>query len=131
MKKKRNSPIFVKESDYRQLTELIDKQGDSDVADALDEELSRADIIDEGKSCKNVVCLNSMVKFLDHNSNVETEVTLVMPQEANIEQAKVSILSPVGSALIGLKKNGYIEWPLPNGAIKRLSIVDVEHAASD
>ncbi|MFA7553278.1 MAG: nucleoside diphosphate kinase regulator [Spongiibacteraceae bacterium] len=127
MRKKKNSPIFVTESDYNQLTELIKRQGDTEAADNLDEELSRADIIAKGKSRKNVVCLNSTVTYRDNDNNAETRVTVVMPQDANIEQAKVSVLSPVGSALIGLKKNGYIEWPLPNGAIKRLTIVEIEH----
>ena len=126
MRKRKNSPIYVSESDFYRLEKLIQRHHDLPSAKALDEELSRADIVPDKALPKNTVTLNARVAFVDIESGAETEVTLVMPDDADVAQSRVSVLSPVGSALLGLKKNGYIEWPLPKGGTKKLAIVSVQ-----
>ncbi|MDZ7922914.1 MAG: nucleoside diphosphate kinase regulator [Marinagarivorans sp.] len=129
MRKRKNSQIVVKESDFLRLEDLIKRNSQLEAAEYLEDELSRAAIVPDNKIPKNVVCLNSLVTYVDIESKAETKVTLVMPWQADVSQARVSILSPIGTALIGLKKDGYIEWPLPNGAIKKIEIVHVEQCA--
>jgi regulator of nucleoside diphosphate kinase len=55
----------------------------------------------------------------------KSTVCLVYPLDANIEEMKISILSPVGMALIGLRVGGKIDWPLPGGNIKNLQVIAV------
>ena len=70
--------------------------------------------------------MNSLVTFSDIDSKEEKTVQLVYPQEADINQLKISILSPVGSALIGLSLGGAIEWPIPQGKFRRLKVIAVK-----
>ena len=128
MRKRKNSQIVVKESDFLRLEDLIKRNSELEAADNLEDELSRAAIVPDNKIPKNVVCLNSQVTYVDVDSGIETKVTLVMPWQADVAQARVSILSPIGTALIGLKKEGYIEWPLPNGSLKKIEIMHVEQS---
>lgn len=119
-----NSPITVRESDYRRLQAAIEHH-DSPQADALDEELARADTVPDQELPEGIVNMHSRVTFEDIDTRQETTVMLVYPQEANVDKMRVSVLTPVGSALIGLALGGEIEWPLPSGRMRRLRIKSV------
>ena len=69
--------------------------------------------------------MNSTVKFLDLELGKESTVQLVFPQDTNIAENKISILTPVGSALIGLRVGQIINWPFPNGKVKQLKVLSV------
>lgn len=125
MRKRRNSPAYIKESDYLKLMKLIKAESYSEHLDALEEEIDRANIVPDKEVGKGTVCINSTVSFVDNDTNEEVQVQLVMPPNASVKDSKISVLSPIGSALIGLKKNGYIEWDLPNGKIKKLTVTSV------
>ena len=69
--------------------------------------------------------MGSTVRFKRADSQQETVVELVYPEQANVEQKKISILTPVGSALIGLREGGEIDWPMPNGKLTHLQVIAV------
>jgi regulator of nucleoside diphosphate kinase len=118
-------PIFVKQSDYQVLTEFIARNR-SDAAKDLQSELDRAEIVPDRDYNNDFVCVDSQVTFIDLDLLSQTKVTLVMPWQANVTQLKISVLSPVGCALLGLRKGNEIEWPLLNGKVRRLSVQNIE-----
>lgn len=122
--KKVNIPIISK-PDYLQLVKLIEQQN-TPAADALDIELGRAEIVHIKDVPNDAVAMGSKVTFVDLDSNEERTVSLVYPHEANVDEMKISILSPVGSALIGLRIGGNIDWPLPQGKFCRLKVTAVK-----
>ncbi|MFO7550244.1 MAG: nucleoside diphosphate kinase regulator [Haliea sp.] len=120
-----NSPITIRDSDYRRLQAAIEHH-DGPQADALDEELARADTVPDQEFPEGIVSMHSRVTFEDTDAGQETTVTLVYPQEADVDKMRVSVLTPVGSALIGLAVGGEIEWPLPSGRVRHLRVKSVE-----
>ncbi|HEY8386690.1 MAG TPA: nucleoside diphosphate kinase regulator [Porticoccaceae bacterium] len=123
--------IIVADSDYRKLLALIDNT-DSPAAEALDAELSRAEVVPDHQLPPDAVAMDSTVSFRDLDSGDETTVTLVFPRNADVNSMKISILSPVGSALIGLRVGGQIDWPLPGGRHRRLEVISVkQHAVEE
>lgn len=122
------SRIQVTEADHQRLISLINTWPDArdrDAADALADELDRAEVVPLERIAGNVVTMNSRVVFEDLETGATREVVLVYPQASDVEQGRISVLAPVGSALIGLSVGQTIDWPLPRGQVKRLRIVDV------
>lgn len=124
MNSKKVSTLIIAKTDYLRLMQLIEKT-ETDAADALDLEISRAKIVEGSNLPKDVVTMNSTVTFSDLDVEEETTIQLVYPQDADVTQLKISVLSPVGSALIGVKIGGTIEWPVPLGKVRRLKVVAV------
>ena len=73
----------------------------------------------------DVITMNSQVRLRDLDSGEEMIYTIVFPHEANIQKNKVSILAPVGVALLGYRLGDVVEWPMPGGKIRRLEIQDI------
>lgn len=117
--------ILVAEEDFNRLSTLIEKQGDSDIADGLDDELSRANLVPLAEMPAHVVTMNSSVRFQNSDSGKEHELTLVYPHEVGTGEGKISILAPVGSALLGLSVGESIEWPIRGRANIHLKIINV------
>lgn len=127
MSSKKTSALVITKTDYLRLMQLIEKT-ETDAADALDLEISRAKIVEAAKLPVDVVAMNSVVTFSDLDSAEEKTIQLVYPQSADVTQMKISVLSPVGSALIGLKIGGTIEWPVPQGKVRRLQVTAVQQS---
>lgn len=123
---KNATELIISKLDYTNLLTLIEKTENTNAADALDEEISRANVVELKDLPANTVTMNSLVTFSDVDSAEEKTVQLVYPQDADINQAKISVLSPVGSALIGLSIGGTIEWPVPQGKVRRLKVIAVQ-----
>jgi len=117
--------ILVAEEDFNRLSTLIEKQGDSDVADGLEDELSRATLVPLAEMPAHVVTMNSSVRFQNTDSGKEHELTLVYPHEVGTGDGKISILAPAGSALLGLSVGESIEWPIRGRANIHLKIINV------
>lgn len=115
--------IVIGERDYEALEGLIERDH-SPAAQALEKELERAEIV-EGIP-EGAVFMNSRVTFRDLDSGEESTITLVYPGEAEVASMRISVLSPVGSALIGLRVNGTIDWPVSTCRVRRLQVVKVE-----
>lgn len=94
-------------------------------AGMLLEELARAEFCSEDSLPGDVVTMRSRVRFLDEESGEEHAVELVYPRAADVELGRVSVLTPVGAALIGLRRGSAIDWPNRAGTCRRLRIVDV------
>jgi regulator of nucleoside diphosphate kinase len=122
--------IFVTQKDLEQLTRLLETHGsrrDADVRTALEEELGHAVVVDSAQIPPDVVTMNSRVRFEDLDTNEKLEVTLVYPRDSDVDQDKVSVLAPVGSALLGLSVGQSIRWPLPGGKSRHLRVVSVTY----
>lgn len=116
--------LILTQDDFQKLTSLINGVN-LEVTELLGEELSRALVVANEELPDDVVSMNSKVRFQDLETGKETIVTLVYPHEANIKENKVSILAPVGSALIGLRVGQEIQWPVPGGKEKRFKVLSV------
>lgn len=95
-------------------------------AEELENELKRAKVVDKEKLPGDVVRLNSKVTIKEENENKIMELTVVTPEKANIKQRLVSVMSPIGTALIGFRKGQQVEWKVPSGN-KTFTIMDVQN----
>lgn len=94
-------------------------------AGLLLEELARAEFCSADSLPADVVTMKSQVTFLDEETGEEHAVELVYPRAADVELGRVSVLTPVGAALIGLKRGSAIDWPNRLGLLRRLRIIEV------
>ncbi|HZI07269.1 MAG TPA: nucleoside diphosphate kinase regulator [Archangium sp.] len=118
--------IVVTSTDMERLRTLIDTTA-GDKADALDAELLRAEVVEPTQVPPDVVTMNSRVVYRDEETGETREVTLSYPQDASLEQGRISVLAPVGAALLGLSVGQEIDWQLPGGKTKRLHILSVTY----
>lgn len=95
----------------------------------LERELARATVVDPEQLPANVVTMNSTVRFKVDAGNEEFTLKLVYPQDMRTEGGRISILAPVGSALLGLAEGDEIEWPLPGRGLVRVRIEEVSQSA--
>lgn len=124
MPKTLRNDLVVRRTDYERLLKLLARD-DSAAADALDLELSRAEVVPDADFPADAVSMDSTVTFVDLDSGEVNTVWLVYPDAADILQMRISVLSPVGTALIGLRTGGAIDWPLPQGKVRRIKVVAV------
>ena len=100
---------------------------DDDIAIAalVADELDRANVLATGRQPQNVVRMRSDVEFRDDVSGKVQTVTLVYPDEADIAQGKISVLTPIGTALIGLTIGEPITWRTRSGELRCLTVLKV------
>ena len=91
----------------------------------LESELARANVVDPREVPPTVVTMNSTVRFIVESSSEVFELTLVYPKDVDSSGKTISILAPVGSALLGLSQGDEIEWPSPGGGILRVQIKEI------
>ena len=91
----------------------------------LESELDRADVVDPRDIPPTVVTMNSTVKFRVQSSQEEFQMTLVYPKDMDESGTKISVLAPVGSALLGLSQGDEIEWPRPGGGVLSVRIEEI------
>lgn len=122
--------LILKESDYLKLSALaagtkLQTLETEVTIRQLEEELGRAALVSPEALPPDVVAMNSTVKYEDLESKKQATVTLVYPHDANLSENKVSVLAPVGAALIGLRVGQEIRWAFPGGREKRLKVLQV------
>jgi regulator of nucleoside diphosphate kinase len=117
-------PLLLSRLDCARLEALLETRADHEVP-GLRAELERADVVDARDVPDDVITMNSTARFRDEASGEEREMSLVYPREADGSPDKVSILAPVGSALLGLRVGHAIEWPVPGGRTVRLRVLSV------
>lgn len=110
--------------DYQKISALL-SFAKPEIADLLEEELARAKIVPASILPQYFVTMNSKVTFVDLDTNKISKVSLVYPHESNIEENKISILAPMGAALIGLKLGQTIEWPVSKDHVRRIKVIGV------
>ena len=121
--------IILTRLDVQRLERLIDGLDESTpgVA-ALQDELDRADtVVGHEEVPAGVVTMNSRVHCREQGSGKDYHLTLVYPKDANADEGKISILAPVGSALLGLQAGQHIDWPAPGGKTLKLELIEVEY----
>jgi regulator of nucleoside diphosphate kinase len=117
-------PITVSSLDLERLEALIAANEDNDTAVALEEELSRATVVAPGEIPPTVVTMNSTVRFSILEGGDQFELTLRYPKDAGAP-GTVSVLAPIGAALLGLSVGEEIDWPIPGRGHRRVRILDV------
>ncbi|MEN0105139.1 MAG: nucleoside diphosphate kinase regulator [Pseudomonas sp.] len=119
--------ITITRLDLQRLERLLDSLEDfGPAAQALEAELARANVVGHDEVPAGVVTMNSRVVCREEGSGKEYHLTLVYPNEAGAE-GTVSILAPVGSALLGLSVGQHIDWPTPAGKLIQLTLLEVEY----
>ncbi|SFT68060.1 regulator of nucleoside diphosphate kinase [Pseudoalteromonas sp. DSM 26666] len=93
----------------------------------LEAELGRANIVEPHEVPSTVVTMNSTVNFVVESTGEEFTLTLVYPKNIDSSGNKISILAPVGSALLGLSQGDKIEWPKPGGGLITVTIKEVTY----
>ncbi len=110
--------LILSERDYIRLSVLANDE-------LLGDELGRAIVVPTDQVPTNVVTMGSRVIYMDESNGAKREIQLSFPEEADINYGKISVLSPVGTALLGLREGQVIDWPFPNGKLRRLKVVTV------
>lgn len=119
----KNEDIIISTTDLERLRPLLDTN-DSPAAELLDAELHRARIVAPDKLPADVVTMNSEVVYEDCETSATRTVRVVFPKDADADSGRISVLAPIGSALLGLRVGQTISWRVPNGT-KRLRVVEV------
>jgi regulator of nucleoside diphosphate kinase len=120
--------IVLTETDERRLAQLLQAKAaelDPNTLELLEDELQRATIVESSRVPSDVVTMNSVVSFEDMDTGQPSEVTLVYPSSASGGEGRVSVLAPIGSALLGLSVGDTIDWPVPGGRSRRLRVTAV------
>lgn len=120
-------PIVLSEFDHRRLDQLLDMVGPRPDLEALRRELDRAEIVEPDAVPSDLVTMNSVVRFVEEESKREWEMTLVFPGNADVENNRMSVFAPIGTALLGLSIGSSIDWPLPNGRTLRLTVAAITY----
>jgi regulator of nucleoside diphosphate kinase len=114
----KNARIVVTEENFARLRSLSSHP-------ELAAELGAADIVESGAIAPDVVTMNSRVLYADDTTGETREVALVFPHDSDASGRRVSILAPVGMALLGLSAGQSIVWPFPDGSAHELRVLRV------
>jgi regulator of nucleoside diphosphate kinase len=119
--------IVLSSIDAARLTSLLESLPDDEfpVRDELEAEIAHADIVEPQDVPPNVVTMNSTVQFRMKDSDKSFFLTLVYPKASEPNGGTVSVLAPVGRALLGLTQGDEIDWPRPDGGMMRLRIENI------
>lgn len=115
-----NLPITISERDAARLRQLVQACAPSSTEhiQRLKAELDRARIVPGSELPANVIAMNSTVELEDLEDGEILTYTLVFPENADIEAGKISILAPLGMAMLGFKVGDEFEWPVPAGTLR-------------
>lgn len=122
--------IYITKPDYERLTKLIEiareREGDAnrEYLDRLEGELDRAEVVQQKDIPVDVITMRSTVRLKDLATGEEMIYRLVFPTEANYDEGKISVLAPIGTAMLGYRRGDVIEWQVPSG-VRRLSVEEV------
>jgi regulator of nucleoside diphosphate kinase len=121
-----DKPIQVTQFDLERLKKLIEdaqhtEYRGSDSLVRLQEELDRAQVVPPQEVAEDVVTMNSTVELLDLETGEEETYTLVFPEYADISRGRISILAPIGTAMLGYEAGDIFEWEVPAGK-RRLKV---------
>jgi regulator of nucleoside diphosphate kinase len=124
------STIYITEVDLARLRKLIEAASDSGVdsntpyMNKLEDELDRANIVDPKEIPIDAITMRSKARLKDLETRREMIYSLVFPHEADVDEGRISVLAPVGTAMIGYRVGDIIEWEVPSG-LRRLKVEEV------
>lgn len=121
--------LILRKDDYKLLNSYL-KGGNAKTAFdrrnavALQAELKKAKLVDKDDFPSDAVGINSTVRIKTEETNEIMEVMLVTPDKANIRKGRISVMAPIGTALIGFRKGQQVKWQVPSGR-KTFTILEV------
>ena len=123
--------IYITEYDLNRLTELLEvgltfrgNTNENQHLDSLQEELDRAHIVQPKDIPPDTVTMNSTIRLEDMSKEDAQVYTLVFPGDADAENGKISVLAPIGTAILGYRVGDIVEWQVPAGT-RKLKIEEV------
>ena len=122
--------IYITTSDYQRLSALVERSrernGDADreYLDQLEEELAQAELVNPKEIPGDVITMRSKVSLKDLKSGKTVMYSLVFPSEANSNEGHISVLAPIGTALLGNKSGDVVESRVPSG-LRRLKVKEI------
>jgi len=123
----KEATIFITKLDRQRLEKLIevgrerDGVGNHEYLLKLEQELDKAETVAPEKVPGDVITMRSRVRLSDLNTGEVVVYTLVFPTEADFSEGKISVLAPIGTAMLGYREGSVIEWRVPSG-LRRLKI---------
>jgi regulator of nucleoside diphosphate kinase len=130
----RDRPIVITKSDAAKLRELLAARAraehDQGHLHELAAELERALIAEPGEAPEDVITMHARVQVLDLVSGKRRDLVLVFPREANLSAGRISVLAPLGTALLGYREGDEVEWLMPGG-LRQLRIERVRRLSED
>jgi len=125
----RNTIIILTDSDAARLRGLIEASRrtvtrDRDHVEKLDEKLTLSEIVPDHHMPPNVVRMNARVRIRDLDAKTILDYTLVFPGDADIAEGRISVLAPLGTAMLGQWVGDELEWVVPGGS-RRIKVEDV------
>ncbi|MDD3609197.1 MAG: nucleoside diphosphate kinase regulator [Halothiobacillaceae bacterium] len=121
-------PITLSTLDYERLEALLDQpqwRGNPQ-SERLRQEMERAELVEPQGVPPTLVTMNSTLRCMDLNTREERCFTLVYPRDADADAGRVSVLAPLGSALLGLSVGQSIHWPVPEG-VRHLRVEGLDY----
>lgn len=128
-----HNPIYISRDDHSRLRLFLATALHSNASDALrklSDELDRAAVVDASALPADVVTMNSTVEFEDLGTGEVEEYTITFPDRADLDLKRISILAPIGTALIGCRAGDIVKWSTPGG-IRQLKVRNVTPPAPD
>jgi regulator of nucleoside diphosphate kinase len=125
------SRIVLSRHDLERLRPLLSARGSARATDReylldLEQEIDRAAIVENGSLPAGVVAVGSTATLLDIESGKYSNYTLVLPAHADVAEGRISVLAPLGTALLGYRVGDVVEWRMPGG-MRRVRIEAVQH----
>ncbi len=120
-------PLIIDSRDHSRLRQLAEDALDRapDVAERLLEEIDRAEVLPPDAMPEDVVRIGSLVTYQDERSGSIRTIRLVLPHEADLSTLRISVISPIGAALIGLSVGQSMSWALHDGEPQTLTVTRV------
>ena len=115
--------IIVTDTDLQRLLSVVDHNA-TPTAEELEAELHRAQVVEQRAVPADVVTMNSELIYEDCATKARRQIKLVYPKDADAAQGRISVLAPIGSALLGLRIGQTIAWRVPNGT-KHIRVVEI------
>ena len=124
------SPIKMAVEDMQRLRSVVETHAggiQDHAAEMLETELDRAHVLPGSELRPEVVRMRSRVLYEDVDTGERREVVLEYPEQADISHSLISVLAPIGTALLGLSVGESISWPVPGGRIRTIRVLSVVH----
>lgn len=126
------SRTMLSADDYQWLSALVQSRPanlrTAHFAKQLADDLGRAHIFSKNGTPEQIVCMNCEVEFRNDNTGLSQQMILVYLREASIGRGRLSVLTPVGTALIGLRVGDSTTWESRAGQSRKLTVLSVRHS---
>ncbi|HET7932047.1 MAG TPA: nucleoside diphosphate kinase regulator [Rhodanobacteraceae bacterium] len=124
-----SASIILSRLDVERIEALLDTPAlrDTPAAARLRSEIDRAEVVEPADMPADVVSMNSSADCVDESNGKHHALTLVYPKDADADAGRISVLAPVGSALLGLRVGQGIDWPGQGGQVHRLKVTAIHY----